>query len=85
MGLPFKVSEVNRKGSSVTRLGGEEFRWLASEMVVRFCAVKGDPLWVRTFKRDNGFYCSRLGRTLKENLSSSLIFLILASLVLLSS
>jgi len=41
---PFKVPETNRNRSSVIRLGVEEFRWLAREIML-FCSAKGDPLW----------------------------------------
>lgn len=42
-------SEVSRKKTSVIRLGVDEFRCLARELV-GFCSAKGDPPWVSTFK-----------------------------------
>jgi len=51
--FPFKVSEVSRKTISAIRLGIDEFRWLARELV-RFCYAKGDPLWVRAFRMGHG-------------------------------
>jgi len=57
--FPFKVSEVSRKKTSVIRLGVDEFKWLARELV-RFYSAKGDPLWVRTFKMGNGCFLLQL-------------------------
>jgi len=50
--FPFRASKVNKRRVFVIEFQLDEFRWLAREMPC-FCSSKGEPLWVRTFRRSN--------------------------------